>query len=753
MEDNAQTAFSKAVAEVKAGGDAHQAANGLLAKLTPDEKLALLHGDSSFWQGMLELYTDVYTKRPYPHGTIARLGIPGVQYCDGPRGVNVQQGTAFPCSMARGSTWDPLLEEKVGLAIGREARLYGANMVGSVCINLPRHPAWGRVQETYSEDPLLLGEFGAAHVRGLQRNVMACVKHYALNSMETARFRVNVDIDEAALHEAFLPHFRRCVDEGALSVMTAYNSVNGHWAGESPALIRDILRKDWGFDGIVITDWLFGLRDGPKSIDADLDIEAPFRNIRAASLKPALETGRLRWSAIERIASRILRNQVKLYAIRDHVEPPTNVVFNDEHRRLAHNVATRSIVLLKNNTVEGNPILPLPYTMANLAVIGRHADSPLTGDRASSWVNCPEMTTPLGAIRAMMPNTTIHVSASDSPQDGARAASQADAALVIVGYDGHDEGEFLKPSQSRDAKALALFPQPDGSSASNIVQKARAKARAAEKACVDASASHRPEGDLESRPRGGDRSSVRLRAQDVDLIRAVSAANPRTIVSIITAGAVITEEWRHLVPGVLISWYNGYANGSALAEVLLGAVNPSGRLPWAMPTTEAHLPLFDADADQVTYDKWFGQRMLDKMGVKAAYPLGYGLSYTRFQLKDASLTHQRGTELIATLDASLRVTVTNAGDRPGWCVVQVYARPDFGPGPHDFPNRVLVGFKAIEVGGKEFKTVSVAVSLQPLLRWRDGRFSAEAKRVTFEVGQYAGDPSGLIVRGIPQPVL
>ncbi|KAJ4156170.1 hypothetical protein NW754_007794 [Fusarium falciforme] len=743
-----QTDFSNAVEEVKAGRDAHQAAEALLSKLTQDEKLGLMQGDSPFWQGMLELYTDVYTKRPYPHGEIPRLGIPGVQYADGPRGVNIQQATVFPCNMARGATWDPSLEEKVGLAIGREARAYGANMVGSACINLPRHPAWGRTQETYGEDPLLLGEFGAAHIRGLQRNVMGCIKHYALNSMETARFRVNVDIDEAALREVFLPHFRRCVDEGVLGIMTAYNSVNGEWAGEHNILIRDILRTEWKFDGITITDWLFGLRDGVKSIDADLDIEAPFQNRRAASLKPALETGRLRWSAIDRIGARILRNQLKLYASRDETEPTGDVIFNEEHRHLAKEVATRSIVLLKNDNVGGRPVLPLRPDIASLAVIGRHADSPLTGDRASSWVNCPEITTPLAGIGSKIPGTVIHASVSDSVDEGVRAASQAEAALVIVGYDGYDEGEFLKPSRERDAQALALFPQPDGSPASNIVQAARAKTRAVENQPVAASSSQRPEGDLASRPTGGDRRSVRLRPEDVKLIRAVSAANPRTIISIITSGAVITEEWRHLVPSVLVSWYNGCANGPALADVIMGAANPSGRLPWSMPTSEAHLPAFDADADQITYDKWFGQRMLDKMAVKAAYPLGYGISYTRFVLRDASLSEGGGDDA-----GRVNVTVTNVGDKSGWCTVQVYARPDFGPGPHDFPNRVLVGFRAVELGTRQSKVASVDISLQPMLRWRDGQFHADAKRVVFEVGQHAGDVSGLRICGMGQSML
>ncbi|PKY01477.1 hypothetical protein P168DRAFT_321064 [Aspergillus campestris IBT 28561] len=256
------TAFQQAVAAVKSGQDPSLAARHLLQQLTEDERLSLLHGDAEFWEGMHNLYTGVYLSTPYVHGEIKRLGIPEIRYCDGPRGVTINTATAFPVSMARGATWDPGLEEKVARVIGLETRAYKANSVGSASINLPRHPAWGRVQETYGDDPLLLGEFGAAHVRGLQTNVMACIKHFALNSMETARSRVNVTVDEGALHEVYLPHFKRCVEEGALVVMSAYNSVNGEWASENKHLLTEILRKQWGFQGVVISDWVFGVRDG-----------------------------------------------------------------------------------------------------------------------------------------------------------------------------------------------------------------------------------------------------------------------------------------------------------------------------------------------------------------------------------------------------------------------------------------------------------------------------------------------------------
>lgn len=664
--------FPTAVKNVVSGQDIRIVTEKLLQQLTDQEKLDMLQGGPPFWKGMLDLYSNEYGRKPYVHGSIYRLGIPGIWYCDGPRGVNIQTATAFPCSMARGATWDISLEEKVAAAIGLEARAYGANTVGSVCINLPRHPARGRVQETYGEDPLLLGEFGAAGVRGLQRNVMACVKHFALNSMETSRFRVDVLVADDALHEVFLPHFRRCaVDAGAYSVMTAYNSVNGEWVGESESLIRDVLRDQWAYDGVTISDWLFGVRDGVKPVKADLDIEAPFRNRRLAALRLALDSGELQWHEIDRIAGRILRNQISFYASRDTSEPTHDVVFCEKHRRLAREVASRAIVLLKNDGVDdGQPLLPLPSDLRSCAIIGRHADSHLTGDRASSWEDCPQVVTPYQGIARSLPDTTINLSGSDDIE-AAVAAAESNATVNNQG---------------------------------------------------------RPENDLASRPAGGDRKSVGLRAEDVRLIRAVSAVNPRTIVTIITAGAVITPEWLHLVPSLLVSWYNGCENGSALADVLTGAANPSGRLPWSMPRIEAHLPPFDADANEVVYDKWFGQRRLDRMGVLAEYPLGYGISYTRFELDGARVASPR---LSPSLALHISVNVTNTGHCSGWCVVQVYARANLGPGPHDFPKRVLVGFKAEELDAGEVRRVDVVTSLQPLRRWIKDCLVLDASSVDF----------------------
>ncbi|NCY16373.1 MAG: glycoside hydrolase family 3 protein, partial [Actinobacteria bacterium] len=240
--------------------------------MTEQERLWCLDGDAPVWAGLAHLGADGYHMAPFPAAEVERIGLPGLRFADGPRGAVVGNATAFPVSMARGATWDPELEERIGEVIGTELRAIGANLTGAVCVNLLRHPAWGRAQETYGEDPHHVGELGAALTRGLQRHVLASVKHFACNSMENARFSVDIEVDDVALHEIFLPQFRRIIEEGAASVMSAYNSVNGEWAGQNRELLTGVLREEWGFEGFVISDWIFGMRDAARSIIGGLDI-------------------------------------------------------------------------------------------------------------------------------------------------------------------------------------------------------------------------------------------------------------------------------------------------------------------------------------------------------------------------------------------------------------------------------------------------------------------------------------------------
>ncbi len=532
-----------------------EAAADLYAVLTEEERLWLLDGDTECWEGLARFRTEGYNTVPIVHGQVERLGLPGTRFVDGPRGCVAGHATAFPVSMARGATWDVDLEERVGDVIGREIRALGGNFFGGVCINLPRHPAWGRAQETYGDDPHHLGEFGAALTRGTQRWVMACAKHYALNSMENARFVVDVTADEATLHDMYLPHFKRVVDEGVAAIMGAYNSVNGEWCGQNTYLLTTVLRDLWGWDGITVTDFIYGLRDAAGSLNAGMDLEEPFRQQRAERLVGQLDAGETSWDMVERAGVRLIAAQLRSYASRAEAAPPADVVANAEARALARTVAARGMVLLKNDPVEGRPVLPLdPASVRSIALLGRLATAANMGDHGSSDVRPPSSVSPYDGLRAAFPEADIRLVASDDVDEARRAAAEADVAIVVAGFTAADEGEYIGPDSAMTPELFSLFP-PIPQSAAALLGEAFG-------------------GENEDHGTGGDRVSLALRPVDEDLIRAVAEANPRTVVAIVAAGAVLTESWRAAVPAVLMMWYAGMEGGHALADVLTRRAEP-----------------------------------------------------------------------------------------------------------------------------------------------------------------------------------
>ncbi|KAG9256761.1 glycoside hydrolase superfamily [Emericellopsis atlantica] len=699
----------------------------LFASLTTDEKLELLDGDDDYWPGLHNMLTDGYNRRPIVHGAVDRLAIPGIRFADGPRGCVVGESTAFPVPMARGATWDVDLEERIGVAIGKEGRAQGANFFGGVCVNLPRHPAWGRIQETYSENPILLGEFGAALTRGVQQNMMACVKHYALNSMENARFQVDVDIDLDVLHEVYLPHFRRIIEEGVASVMSSYNSVRGEWAGQNKELLLDILRDQWGFKGYVISDFLFGQRDGPLSLKNGLDIEAPFRNMRGRTLPQALKEGTVSEADVKRAGLVILRGQLEHALRREDKEPDAkDVVFCDEHRELAKEAAEKSMVLLKNDKVNGEPLLPL-RNVSKVAVIGRLANSQNTGDRGSSAVRCPKVVSPYEGLRDRLTGTEVVLDDSAEIESSRNAASGADVAVVIVGYDWRQEGEHCVPAFNANTGLKDVLPPLDGTEVAQFTHRL----------LVDEVA---PESLLEGDDNyglgaGGDRSSLRLNERDVEIIREVTKANPWTVVAIVAAGAVIMSDWDHLPPAILYSWYSGCEGGHALADILLGRANPSGHLPFSIPRDEKYLPFFDKDATKITYDRWFGQHLLDRQAVNAAYPLGFGLSYTEFAVSGLEVSKSETDP--DSLD--VKVAVRNTGQVAGRYIAQVYGAANVP----DRPRRVLLGFKPIELEARAEAAIEITASTRPLQKWDDGTWSLWTRHVEIEVGNYSGSEASV----------
>ncbi|MEV0718546.1 glycoside hydrolase family 3 C-terminal domain-containing protein [Asanoa sp. NPDC050611] len=671
------TAFDDLVGQVRTGQvDAGAAADRLVAVLSEDELRWLLDGDLPV-RAAVRLPARIKAG-PVVAGAVPRLGIPGIRFSDGPRGVVMGRSTAFPVTMARAATWDPALEERVGLAMGLEARALGANYSGAVCVNLLRHPAWGRAQECYGEDPVLIGRMGVGLTRGLRRNVMACVKHFALNSMENARFTVDVEVSEEDLHAVYLPHFRAVVDAGAESVMSAYNSVNGSFADENAVLLTDVLRDEWGFTGFVTSDWVWGTHDAVRSLAAGLDVEMPLRMHRARDLPGALRSGRVSRSLVVRSARRILATTVRHYADRAVDEP---VVDHSTHRALAYEVAVRGAVLLRNAPVAGEPVLPLAPSVRRLAVIGRLATAPNLGDRGSSMVEPPETSSPLSGIRAALPSVAVdHVDGADLSA-AARVAAAADAVVVVAGLDAADEGERILNDDPASIAFLG-FPftlRPVQWLAAKVARRA-----------------------TRFRP-GGDRSSLSLHAHDESLIAAVAAANPRTVVVVVGGSAIIMEAWRDRVAAILLAWYPGMAGGRAIADVLTGAAEPGGRLPLAIPTSAAHLPFFDAGARRIRYDAWWGQRKLDRDGHAAAYPFGFGLGYTTFAM---ALAGRSGDTAV--------VRVTNTGDRPGSTVAQVYAfDADATP-----PVPALVGFRRVSLDPGVTADVPIDLDLTPT-RQRD----------------------------------
>ncbi|HEX2578163.1 MAG TPA: glycoside hydrolase family 3 N-terminal domain-containing protein [Aquihabitans sp.] len=716
--------FAEARAAMAAGLDSLNAAGDLVGTMTDDELLWCLDGDAPTWAGLRFLGADGYHHAPFVAAKVDRVGLPGFAFSDGPRGAVVGNATCFPVSMARGATWDPELEERVGEAIGRELRAVGATLTGAVCVNLLRHPAWGRAQETYGEDPHHVGELGAALTRGLQRHVMACVKHFACNSMENARFSVDIEVDDVALHEVYLPHFRRIVEEGVASVMSAYNAVNGEWCGQHHGLLHDVLRDEWGFEGFVISDWIFGLRDAVTSVAAGLDVEMPYRMVRAQHLPDALARGEVSRYEVEVAAMHVVDTLLRFDDVLSAPAPDRSILGAPEHRALAREVATRSAVLLRNEPVDGVPVLPLDAgRVGTVAVLGRLADAVNLGDGGSSDVWDLECETVLGGLRGALGDVTHHD--GGDPAEAAAVAGAADVAVVVVGYTRDDEGEFIGDT---DPSLAALFPAADEP---DVAERYAAELADLPETTKPPRLADRPGGFST----GGDRTSLRLPAADVALIHAVAAASPRTIVVIQAGSAVVIEEWVGEVAAVVQGWYAGCQAGPGLADVLLGVVDPSARLPFTVPTDEAHLPAFDRDATSFTYDRWHGWWHAERAGHRPAFPFGFGLSYTTFALGDVDVASGGG---MLTVQGS----VTNTGDRDGADVVQVYAElPDA-----DAPRR-LVGFARVEVAAGVAAPFTISVPVEGLAT-RDAAAHAwrgPAGRHRLSVARFATDPDARVV--------
>lgn len=643
--------------------------DALVDELTLEEKIRLVHGESD----------PDGTATGYVPG-IERLAIPPLRLVDGPLGVRAigERATAFPASVALAAAWRPDLAAQFGRALARETAAHCQDVVLAPGVNIARVPQGGRNFEYYSEDPHLAARTAAGTVSGIEREgVGATVKHYVANNQETDRYEVSAEVSERALREVYLRPFRAAVESGATAVMTAYNRVNGTYMSDHEHLISEVLRDEWDFDGLVMSDW-WGTRSTVAAAQAGLDLEMPGVRIEqfvpdeteidldapgtpsvadeppffGERIRTAVESGTVEESLLDRKVERLLRTLDSLGRFEDR---PDGSLDTPEHRDIAYEIATEGTVLLRN---EG--VLPLSDT-ESLALIGPNADSAKVGGGGSSEVTPFVERSPLEALRDRTDVTFERGVASidessifaDDSNEAARTEADLDAAVEAAA----------------DAAVAVVVVQDD---ASEFV----------------------------------DRASLALPGRQDELIEAVAAAADRTVVVLRTSSPVETP-WIEAVDAVLETWYPGQADGDALADVLLGDAEPGGRLPVTFGYAADDYPTADKRAfpgvdKQAHYEGVFvGYRHFDREGIEPAFAFGHGLSYAKFAYGDPRVAHGDGA-----LD--LTVPVANVSGRAGKSVVQVYAHK--AAAPIQTPDRELVGFQPVEIeaGGRREVTIQIA---------------------------------------------
>ena len=621
--------------------------------------------------------TGLYGRELWNVPGLDRLGIPPFGMSDGPRGVSVHEGaTAFPVGMMRAASWDPGLEQLVGEAMGRELRAIGGNVLLAPTINNLRHPSWGRAQETYGEDVHLLSRMGVAFVQGVQLYVLANPKHYAANSIDDTRFSVDVTVDERTLREIYLAHFRAAVHEGrAASIMSAYNSVNGAFCGENEILLRRILKEEWGFDGFVLSDFTFGTHE--NSAVAGLDLEMPLANVYR-NLVDEVTSGNIPETVIDEAVSRMVRKKLQHF-LDQPIPLDESVIASDEHLALAQAAAAVGSVLLKNES----SALPLDAAaITRIAVVGLLADTPNIGDTGSSSVRPDFVVTPLQGIQdAFGDQVTIeHIGKDVLDGDDIARIESADAVIVVTGLTAEDEGESLIGA--------------------------------------------------------GDRPDLGLSEERVALIQDAAAANDRAIVVLEGGSAITMGDWLPEIEALLMAWYPGQMGGHAIAELLFGDTNPSGKLPITFPTGLDQLPPFDNESLAVTYDYFHGYRYLDRNDFNPEFPFGFGLSYTTFSLDNLRADQTQASNGDVVL---FSVDITNTGTVRGAEVVQLYVT--YPGSAVERTERELRGFAKVALDPGETRTAEISVPVNDLAYYdvTDSAWALEGLEHEVHVGTSSRD--------------
>ena len=589
--------------------------DAVIGAMTLEEKAAMLAGTAL-----------IPPLAGWPTTGVPSQGVAGFRMTDGPRGVGLAEvSTVFPVGVARAATWDLALEEAVGRQIADEASAVGKDVLLAPTLNLVRHPRWGRAQESYGEEPLVLGRMAAAFCVGAQARVACVPKHFAANSIEATRYDVDVQLDPRTLREVYLPHYREVVRAGGASMMmAAYNQVNGHYATENRELLTDILKDEWGFQGVVMSDWVWGITDGAKALAAGLDLEMPITD-QMRGIAERIAAGEVPMARLDDAVRRQLRASFQREA---RTAAPPEVVASEASKAVARRAALQSMVLLERQ--EG--ALPLAAG-STVAVLGALADVANTGDNGSSNVRYRDVVTPLAGLAERY---EVLAQATDTPTD-LDAVASADAAVVVVGLTGEDEGEGIVPSSAADRESLALSPA------------------------------------------------------HLALIEAVLAVQPRTIVVLEGSGPLLVEPFTGRAAAVVMAWYPGQEGGRALADLLTGDQPFSGHLPMVWPRSEDQLVDFDPVSLTVEYGMLHGWRWMERQGSQARYPFGHGLGLSEPTLAEVAVSAPRWAA-----DGPLTVEGVVRGDGPA--VVQVYARHDAPV--VERPDRTLVGFARVEVDGE-----------------------------------------------------
>ncbi|MGL5259678.1 MAG: beta-glucosidase family protein [Lachnospiraceae bacterium] len=665
----------------------NEIAKEIVKNLSLEEKVYLM---SSY---TVEEITEVMTGRhyneiPFRAGGIEEKGIPKMLFCDGPRGVVCGRGksTCFPVSMLRGATFDKELEERIGQAIGKEVKAYGGNLFGGVCVNLPYHPGWGRSQETYGEESFHLGEMGAALTKGVQEEgVIACVKHYAFNQMEISRFKVSVECDKRTEREVYLPHFKKCIDAGAGSVMSSYNLFQGVRCGHHNYLLNEVLKKEWDFDGFVMSDFFWGVKDTVEAANGGQDIEMCAIQYYGEYLVKAVEDGFVPETKIDEAALRIVRTLIAFE--KENTSTYSEEVLGcKEHVALALETARKGITLIKND----EKILPLSQKTKKVLVLGKLGEKENIGDHGSSWVYPEYVKTPIQGLANVAKNTEVSYYSGEDISHAKNLAKNVDAVIFVVGYNHNDEGEYVVNENSENYMS----------------------------------------NEKDRLAKGGDRESLSLHSDEIELINEVASQNKNSIVVLIGGNTIMMNEWQDNVSAIMMAYYPGMEGATAIAEIIFGEISPSGKLPYVIPKSIEDYPTINWDTEKQYYDYYHGYAKLEKEGKEPAYPYGFGLSYTTFTVENATFSYE-DDKIVASCD------VKNVGEMQGEEVIQLYI--GFENSKIDRPKKLLRGFERVALIPNETKRVHITCKKEELAYYNTNQNCMKVEEMTYQV--YIGTSS------------